>query len=83
MPSVVAVTSFLIESYTPAATQLTDTQARLRDAAAGTAVRYVRSIFVPDDEICFHLVYAPSVASADVLLRAAGIVAQRIMEVRE
>jgi hypothetical protein len=77
------VTSFLVESYTPASTRLADTQARLRHAAAGTSVSYARSIFVPDDEICFHLVDAPSVASVDGVIRAAGIVAQRIMEVRE
>jgi hypothetical protein len=77
------VRSFLVESYTPAATPLTDTKARLQDAAAGTGVRYARSILVPEDEICFHLVDAPSVASVDAVVRAAGIEAQRIMEVRE
>jgi hypothetical protein len=38
-------------------------------AAHGDAARYVRSIFVPDDETCFYLFEA---ASADVVAHIGG-----------
>jgi len=77
------VTSFLVESYTPAAASPTEIEASARRAASGTSVRYVRSIFVPDDEICFHLLQGPSADSVDAVIRAAGIRHQRIMEVKD
>jgi hypothetical protein len=77
------VTSFLVESYTPAAASPIQIEASARRAASGTSVRYVRSIFVPDDEICFHLLQAPSADSVDAVIRAAGITHQRIMEVKD
>ena len=49
------VKSFLVETYAPATTLVTDIEALVRHASAGTAVRYARSIFVPEDEVCFHL----------------------------
>jgi hypothetical protein len=77
------VTSFLVETYTPAATSVAEIEARARRAAHGTAVRYVRSIFVPEDEICFHLLDAPSRAVVNAVIHAAGIAGDRIMEVKE
>jgi hypothetical protein len=77
------VKSFLVDSYTPAAGSPTDIEASARRATGGTSARYVRSIFVPDDEICFHLLKAPSADSVDAVIRAAGIQHQRIMEVKE
>ena len=76
------MTSYLVESYTPAASPVAEIEARARHAAGGTAVRYVRSIFIPDDEICFHLIDAPSVESVEAVIRYAGISAQRIAEVQ-
>ena len=83
MRSVAAVTSFLVETYTPATTPVAETEALVRRATIGTPVRYARSIHVPDDEVCFHFFEsAPSRAAVDAVLRAAGVVAQQIMEVR-
>ena len=49
--------------------------ARARSAAervnsAETPVRFVRSIFVPDDETCFHLFEGTAAAVAETLSRA-------------
>jgi hypothetical protein len=56
---------------------------RAREAAAeltreGTAVRYVRSIFVPEDETCLLLYEAESVAAVDAAARRAGFAFDRI-----
>ena len=74
---------FLVESYTPRSAAIDEIEARVRRAAGGTAVQYVRSIFVPTDEICFHLLDAPEAGDVDDVMRAAGIAAQRILEVSE
>jgi hypothetical protein len=40
-------------------------------ACEGTAIRYLRSIFIPDDDICFHLYRAASLVDvSDALGRA-------------
>ena len=60
-------------------------EARARRAAddlagAGTDVQYVRAIFVPEDELCLHLVDAASAEVANDLVRRAGISPDRIVE---
>jgi Protein of unknown function (DUF4242) len=79
------MTSYLLEVYTPATAALEPIETAARRAAAaitasGTSVRYVRSIFVPLDEICFHLLEAPSAEAVHEVAGRAGIVAQRILE---
>jgi hypothetical protein len=81
------MTSFLVEAYTPATTEIADVEARARRAAdqlakAGTEVQYVRAIHVPEDELCLHLVDAATVEAADDLVRQAGIAPVRIVEAR-
>ena len=44
----------------------------------GMPVRYVRSIFVPDDETCFHLFEADSPEAVDEAMRRAGFVGARV-----
>ena len=44
-------------------------------------MHHVRSIFVRNDEICFHLIDAPSASDVGDVVRAAGIAAERIVEV--
>ena len=46
----------------------------------GTFVRYVRSIFVPDDETCFQLYRASSVAAVREVGSRAGLRFERISE---
>ena len=79
------MTRFLVEAYTPASIEIAAVEARARRAAdhlaeAGTDVQYVRAIFVPEDEICLHLLDAASVEAADDLVRQAGISPDRVVE---
>ena len=76
------MTSFLVESYEPLSAAIAAIEARARSAARGTPVRYRRAIFVPADEVCFHLVDGPSADAVGDVVRRAGISAQRILEVR-
>lgn len=82
------MTGFLVEAYAPATSDLVDLEARARRAAAqlaeaGTEVRYVRAIFVPDDETCFHLFEASSPDAVHAASERAGLSAQRIVEAVE
>jgi hypothetical protein len=61
---------------------------RARKAAAeltreGTAVRYVRAIFVPEDETCLLLYEAESLAAVDAAARRAGLAFERIAAAEE
>ena len=58
---------------------------RMRMAAAeltreGTPVRWVRSIFVPEDETCFVLCEAASVAAVRLTAERAALTFERIAE---
>jgi hypothetical protein len=64
---------------------LVEVEARARRAAAqlaeaGTEVRYLRAIFVPADETCFHLFEAASADAVRAASERAGLSAQRIVE---
>ena len=77
------MSSFLAEVYTPVTAAVAEFEARARLAAAdlsaaGTPVRYVRAIFVPDDETCFHLFEADSPEAVDEAMRRAGFVGARV-----
>ena len=79
------MTSWLVEGYAPISTDLTEVQERAREAAsgltlAGTPVRYVRTIFVREDETCFHVFEAASAESVREVARRALLSAQRIVE---
>jgi hypothetical protein len=79
------MTSFLVETYTPAMINIVEVEARARRAAAqlaeaGTEVRYLRAIFVPEDETCFHLFEAASLDAVRAASERAGLSAQRIVE---
>jgi hypothetical protein len=82
------VTSYLVEAYTPVSPPLEDIKARARRAAnelsrGPTPVRYVRSIYVPEDQTCFHLFEGPSVEAVRMASDLAGLSAQRIVEALE
>jgi hypothetical protein len=77
------MSSYLLEAYTPASALLEEVEARVRSAAAelsesGTPVRYVRSIFVPEDETCFHVLDGPSSEAVAETAKRAGISTPRI-----
>jgi hypothetical protein len=79
------MTRFLVEAYAPASIEIAEVEARARRAAdrlarAGTDVQYLRAIFVPEDELCLHLVDAASVEVANHLVRRAGISPDRIVK---
>jgi hypothetical protein len=59
--------------------------ARARAAAqalsrGGTSVRYVSSIFVPEDETCFLLFEAESAAAVEAAVRRAQLAFERVSE---
>ena len=79
------MSSYLLEAYTPASALLKDVEARVRSAAAelsesGTPVRYVRSIFVPEDETCFYLYEAASAEDVAKAARRAALPFERVAE---
>ncbi len=49
----------------------------------GTPVRYLRSIFVPEDETCFHLYEAGSADAVREAARRASMAFERVAEVVE
>lgn len=77
--------TFLVEAYAPATSDVLALSARAEAAAASetrSAVRHIRSILVPEDEICFHLFEAGSADSVARAIDKADLRAQRIVEVR-
>lgn len=79
------MTSWLVEGYAPASTDLAAVEERAREAAfrltlGGTPVRYVRTILVREDETCFHMFEAASVESVRKVAQWARLSAQRIVE---
>lgn len=79
--------TFLVELYVPrlGAARLSEAARRLSVAAAelrseGSRVQYLRSIAVPGDELCFHLVESASVDAVAELSRRAALSAVRIVE---
>jgi hypothetical protein len=78
---------FLIEAYEPRAGKLEPGELERRARAAaerlaldGTDVRYVRSIYVPEDETHFHVVEADSADAVTSLAALAGLEHERILE---
>ena len=77
--------SYLVESYraeSPSA--LADAGERARSAAElDTAVRYVRTTFLPGDEQVLHLFEAPSHDAVRRAVRSAALKYERIVEAVE
>lgn len=80
---------FLVETYI-ARGDLTGPAKRARRARVvaeqlrreGEPVRYVRSIFVPEDETCFYLFEAPSIDAVFETARRASLRVDRITETK-
>ena len=66
-----AVLELQAERAQRAAEELTD---------EGTPVRFLRSIFVPEDETCFFLYEAVSVAAVRDAVGRAGLLCERVVE---
>lgn len=82
--------TYLVECYLPRtrATELAEVAARLstqhrRDEHAAQLARYLRSTYVPDDEICFHLFEAESVEAVRQASLRASLTFDRIVEAEE
>ena len=77
---------YLVELYSPTAGSgdLPSAAARARSeeiARTRTEVRYLRSIFVPGDELCFLLYEGPSAEAVAEAVRRAAITFDRIVQV--
>ena len=79
--------SYLIESYLPRSRsgELPAVVDRLRRATAslraeGTQARHLRSAFVPDDELCLHLIEAETAATVGEASRRAAIEPARVVQ---
>ena len=81
---------FLVELYVPR----TDDAAVKRGAAnarraakkltrEGTPIRYLRSIFVPEDEICFYLYEAETADAVREAMRRADLRFERVAAISE
>jgi hypothetical protein len=78
--------SYLVEAYVPSSGEAACNEAAARARAVteelssdGSSVRYVRSIFVAEDETCFHMFEATSKDAVAAVSRRAGIDAARIV----
>jgi hypothetical protein len=76
--------TYLVEVYQPRA-GADKASARARTAAeavsrAGTPIRYVRSIFVPEDETCFHVFESSSKEAVVAATERAAFAFARIAE---
>lgn len=78
---------YLAELYLPRAGRsgLRDAAARARSATEamtreGTPIRYLRAIFLGDDEVCFHLYEAGSSELVREASRRAAIPVERVTE---
>lgn len=67
---------YLVELYAVAESS-PETLAHVSD---GTAVRYLRSILIPGDETCLHLVEAACAEHVAKAFERAGLAADRIVE---
>jgi hypothetical protein len=80
------VDHYLVEVYLPRRDEaaLADAAKRARAASEqvaseGTPVRYLRTIFVPQDEICFHVYEAAAADAVGEASRRAEIAYERIV----
>jgi hypothetical protein len=80
------VPSYLVETYVPQsqAAEIRITARRARAIAnalsrEGNVVRYVRTTFLPEDEMCFHVFEAASEDAVSEVCRRAGIGSTRIV----
>jgi hypothetical protein len=74
---------YVVETYmsrlSPQALDETVAMARrAAEEAPDSGVRHVRSVFLAEDEMCFHIFEAPSIDAVRHVSERAGIVSERI-----
>jgi hypothetical protein len=79
------VRRFLVEVYAPRSAAVSELEAAARSAAEAppsrrARVRYLDSVFVPEDETCFHLFEACSAEDVCRAATRAGLRCQRVVE---
>lgn len=79
--------TYVIETYLSRAraAELQPATVRLREAVvaaqmAQRRLRHVRSYFIREDELCFHVLEAPSLEATIDIVRRAGLSPERIVE---
>src|SRR5262245_1785955 len=77
--------SFIVELYVPRASSLARARATARPVSeaarrSGLELRHVRTLFVAEDETCFHVFEAPSRETLAAAVRDAGLTGARIAE---
>jgi uncharacterized protein DUF4242 len=84
------VPNYLVESYLARGRSgdVQELARRAREAAealrrSGKNVTYLRSSFVPEDEVCLHWFAAPTAALVDEAARRASLDCDRIVEAIE
>jgi len=84
------VPTYMVEAYMPRShAQEAHAAGRRARAAAeeiareGTAVRYVRTTFLPDDETCFHFFEAVSASAVEEVSRRAELGRARVVSAVE
>ena len=85
--TVAGVKSYVVELQLPAgdATDVAAAGERARSAAEqlsreGTVVRWVRSVYVPEEDTCLLVFEAPTPEAVDLAGRRAGLTYDRIVE---
>ena len=71
------MSEFLVEAYVARSEAPVD---ELGFREVSPVVRFVRSIFVPEDETCFYLFEAPSIDAVREVVQHAGLKVERISE---
>ena len=75
---------YLAEVYTPnRGDAIARTRADAATLARSPSVRYLRSIFVPEDETCFHVLDAASADIVDGAAREGSVRVERIAKAVE
>jgi Nickel responsive protein SCO4226-like len=89
-PSLDAVAEYLVEAYLSElrSGELEAVEIRARAAARdvareGAPIQYLRSIFIPEDELCIYVFESANAAAVDEASRRAGIRFERIVESRK
>ena len=77
-----AVNSYLVESYVTRATEALEAScaSARRTAEIDSSVLYIRSTYVPGDELALHLFEAPSLEVLEEAGRRADLDFERIVE---